>query len=56
MGRGATWLRITDSGVRAEVRFPDDFRPMRFHDGRVWGIHRDDFDVDHVAWVEMPEA
>lgn len=54
MGRGPAWLRTTEGGAMGEVLFPVDFRPMRFLDGRIWGIHRGAYDVDHVAWVEMP--
>lgn len=53
MGRGPLWLRISGSGAVGEVRFPERFRPMRFTDGRIWGIHRGEFDVDYVAWVEV---
>lgn len=54
MGRGPLWLRISEDGAMGQVRFPGDFRPMRFLDRRIWGIHRGAYDVDHVAWVEMP--
>ena len=56
MGRGPVWLRITQGGARGEVRFPASFRPMRFHRDRIWGINRGEFEVDYVAWTEVPES
>ncbi len=55
MGRGSEWLRISSEGVGRTVEFPDSFRPMRFYGDRVWGISRDEFEVDHAAWTELPE-
>lgn len=54
MGRGPAWLRIAEDGTRGEVRFPVSFRPMRFHEGRIWGVSRDDLDVAYAAWTELP--
>ncbi len=53
MGRGPFWLRVTAEGKRGEVRFPASFRPMRFHEGQIWGVHTGEFDVEYVAWTEM---
>ncbi len=53
MGRGPFWLRVTAEGKRGSVRFPASFRPMRFQDDRIWGVHTGDFDVEYVAWTEM---
>ena len=54
MGRGPSWLRITADDARGTAEFPPSFRPLRFHEGRIWGIDRDEFDVEHVAWLELP--
>jgi len=53
---GPGWVRITDSGVGEEVRFPDGFDPYRFTTGRAWGVQRDGFDVASIAWVELPRG
>ncbi len=55
MGRGPHWLRVTAEGAEGTVEFPPTFRPMRFHGGRVWGVHRGEFDVEHLAWTELPD-
>ena len=55
MGRGPIWLRMTREGGEGEVRFPNSFRAMRFYRNRIWGINRGEFDVEYVAWAEVPE-
>jgi len=52
MGRGPRWLRITEAGAMGTVHFPPSFRPMRFHEGRIWGVQRDEYDVEHLAWAD----
>ena len=51
---GPVWLRITSSGLREEVRFPDRFDPFRFTPGRIWGVQRDELDVASIAWINTP--
>lgn len=53
MGRGAKWLRVSVDGEIATVEFPLSFRPMRFDEGRIWGTHTGDYDVEYVAWTEL---
>ena len=52
-GRGPTWLRIQADGAVDSVVFPPSFRPMRFDEGRIWGTHTGEFDVEYVAWTEV---
>lgn len=52
MGRGPSWIRVTESGETGRVDFPTTFRPMRFRGERVWGIHTGDLDVEYVAWTD----
>jgi hypothetical protein len=55
LGRGPRWLRVGANGEIGTVEFPPSFRPMRFHEGRIWGTHTGDFDVEYVAWTELGE-
>ena len=55
MGRGPRWLRVSSDGDIGTVDFPGTFRPMQFHEGRIWGIHTGEFDVEYVAWTELGE-
>jgi len=55
MGRGPEWLRINADGIRA-YSFPESFRPLRFEADRVFGVRRDGFDVESVAWMPLPGA
>lgn len=43
------WRIFADDGaLRATVRTPDGFRPVTVRDGRVWGVHTDELDVESV--------
>ena len=53
MGRGPTWWRVDAEGRGGEVEFPSTFRPLRFAEDRIWGIHTAEFDVEYVAWTEL---
>ena len=53
LGRGPRWLKIQGDGDVETVLFPQNFRPMRFQDGRIWGTHIGEFDVEYVAWTEL---
>ena len=53
MGRGPDWLRISSGGEVRRVKMPPTFRPMRFADDRIWGVHTDELDVEHVAWARL---
>lgn len=53
IGRGPSWLRISADGRVREVRFPADFRPLRFEGDRVWGVHSDEHNVEHAAWTTV---
>jgi hypothetical protein len=55
MGRGPRWLRVTAEGRMGPVTFPPSFRPMQFDRGRIWGMHTGEFEVEYVAWTELPE-
>ena len=55
IGDGPEWLRVARDGAARKFRFPDDFFPMRFMKDRIWGVRRDDLDVESVAWVATPE-
>lgn len=54
MGGGPVWLRIAPDGDVRDVRFPERFDPYRFTSGRIWGVLRDELDVESVAWMEAP--
>ncbi len=53
MGRGPLWLRVTTEGEMGSVEFPVRFRPMRFHEDRIWGTHTGELDVEYLAWTEL---
>ena len=53
-GEGPKWLRIGRDGSYRRIDLPRSFRPLRFTDDRIWGSHRGEFDVESVAWIEMP--
>jgi hypothetical protein len=54
MGRGPVWLRIATDGGASSVRFPDSFRPLRFHANSILGISRGEFDIESVARMALP--
>jgi hypothetical protein len=49
------WLVFgqSDATLTATVRMPDGFRPFTVEDGRVWGVHTDDLDVESVRAYEI---
>lgn len=53
LGRGPSWLRITQGMDPQKVQFPEPFRPLRFTDDRVWGAYRGEFDVESIAWIPI---
>ncbi len=53
MGRGVSWLRLEADGALA-VDFPPDFRPIHFAKEQIWGIIRDEVDVESIAWIRTP--
>lgn len=53
---GRTWLRVSQSGERDEVRLPERFDPYRFSAERIWGVQRDELDVASIAWVATPRG
>lgn len=55
LGRGPMWLRVEGDGASGTVEFPSTFRPMRFHEGRIWGTHTGEFDVEYLAWTELSQ-
>ena len=60
LGYGTVWWRIdpwTDGDEAARihaVEFPERFTPYRFDHEEVWGVVRDELDVESVAWIELP--
>ena len=60
LGYGTEWWRIdpwTEAHEAARVQaveFPERFTPYRFEDEGVWGVVRDELDVESVAWLELP--
>ena len=53
LGRGPRWLHVGLEGDTGSVEFPETFTPLQFHEGRVWGVHIGDFDIEYVAWTEL---
>ncbi len=53
---GARWLRmsLSDEPEFRVFRMPDGFRPLRFEDEVLWGVHHDALEVPHVARVRVP--
>ncbi|MCI0437077.1 MAG: hypothetical protein L0271_26065 [Gemmatimonadetes bacterium] len=56
MGRGPVRLRIGEDDRIRTIRFPDSFRPLRFESTRALGVHRDDLDIESVAWMMLPAS
>ncbi len=51
-----TWHMFDQEGVlRLRVEFPDDFLVRDAGDGRVWGIARDELDVEYVRVYSIPD-
>lgn len=53
MGRGPRWIQVAESDDRRVVTFPDGFRPLRFREGRVWGVQTDALGIEYVAWTHV---
>jgi hypothetical protein len=53
---GPVWFRITRNGAVQEVRLPERFDPYRFTAERIWGVHRDPFDIASIAWIPVPAS
>ncbi len=49
-----TWLALLPDGYTRQVTLPERFDPLRFRQGRIWGVQRDDLDVASVAYLELP--
>ena len=54
VGDGPEWLRIGPDGAIRRIVFPDSFSPLRFTDDRIWGSHRDELEIESVAWIATP--
>ena len=52
---GPEWLRIGPDGAIRRIVFPESFSPLRFTDDRIWGSHRDELEIESVAWIATPE-
>jgi len=56
LGLGLRWLvHSPETTGPVYVQFPDNFRPLRMVDGRVFGASTVDAGVEVVAYVSMPE-
>lgn len=54
--RRALWVRVDPKSREALlVRFPDRFQPMAFAHGHVFGIWRDEDDVQHVRGYDLTD-
>ena len=48
------WLVFDQNGtLESTVRTPDGFRPFTVENGKVWGVHTDDLDVESVRAYEI---
>jgi len=57
LGFGLRWLVHTPQSVsRVYVQFPEEFRPIRFADGKVYGVATADQGVEVVAYVSVPDT
>lgn len=53
MGRGVSWLRLEADRALA-VDFPPAFHPIHFAKEQIWGVIRDQFDLESIAWIRTP--
>ncbi len=53
VGIGPAWLRVMPDGSIDEYHLPDRFDPLQFTDDRIWGMQRDEYDVESVAWIDL---
>jgi hypothetical protein len=53
MGRGVAWLRLEADRALA-VDFPPAFHPIHFAKEQVWGVIRDEVDLESIAWIRTP--
>lgn len=56
LGGGRDWIQVSRVGDVRVVTLPERFDALRFTDGRVWGVQRDELDVAWIAWAELPDG
>lgn len=48
------WLVFSPEGeLTASVQTPEGFQPYAVHEGRVWGVFRDEYDIESVLAYEV---